>query len=168
GKPSEAFGESYKVFDHDRIIARLPGPPYQFLDRITAIQAEPWKMKAGGIIEAEYDVPPDAWYFAANRQVEMPFAVLLEIALQPCGWLAAYLGSALTSPIDLSFRNLGGHGTLLAPVTSDVGTLATTVKITKVSSSAGMIIQNYDFTVRSGGRAIYQGNTDFGFFSKTA
>ncbi len=36
------------------------------------------------------------WYFAANRQATMPFAVLLEIALQPCGWLAAYLGSALT------------------------------------------------------------------------
>ena len=27
----------------------------------------------------------------------MPFAVLLEVALQPCGWLAAYMGSALTS-----------------------------------------------------------------------
>ena len=46
----------------------MPGPPYQFLDRITAIHAEPWKLVAGGVIEAEYDVPPDAWYFAANRQ----------------------------------------------------------------------------------------------------
>ncbi len=43
----------------------------------------------------------------------MPFAVLLEVALQPCGWLAAYLGSALTSPVDLSFRNLGGTAELL-------------------------------------------------------
>ena len=54
-------------------------------------------MVAGGEIEARYDVPPDAWYFAAERQGRMPFAVLLEAALQPCGWLAAYLGSALTS-----------------------------------------------------------------------
>ena len=50
----------------------------------------------------------DAWYFRESRQPQMPFSVLLEIGLQPCGWLAAYLGSALTSPIDLSFRNLDG------------------------------------------------------------
>ena len=57
-------------------------------------------MEDGGrrrAVEAEYDVPPDAWYFAADRQARMPFAVLLEVALQPCGWLAAYVGSALTS-----------------------------------------------------------------------
>ena len=34
--------------------------------------------------------------------------ILLEAALQPCGWMAAYLGAALTSPTDLCFRNLGG------------------------------------------------------------
>ena len=68
GKPSEAFGERYRVFDSDRVIARLPGPPYQFLDRIVSIaDCRPWKLRAGGVIEAEYDVPPDAWYFAANR-----------------------------------------------------------------------------------------------------
>ena len=49
----------------------------------------------------------------------MPFAVLLEIALQPCGWLAAYLGSALTSDADLSFRNLGGRAVQRRRVTPD-------------------------------------------------
>src|ERR1700704_2977728 len=117
--PSAAFGEPYRIFDHDRVIARLPGPPYQFLDRITAIDAEPWKLRAGGVIEAEYDVPPDAWYFAADRQGVMPFAVLLEVAFQPCGWLAAYLGSALTSPLDLRFRNLGGSGTQFLSISPD-------------------------------------------------
>jgi 3-hydroxymyristoyl/3-hydroxydecanoyl-(acyl carrier protein) dehydratase len=34
GKPSEAFGAPYGVFDEgERRIARLPRPPYQFLDR---------------------------------------------------------------------------------------------------------------------------------------
>ena len=89
GKPSDAFGEPYRIFDQDRVIARLPGPPYQFLDRITEIRAEPWKIVPGGECEAQYGVPADAWYFADNRQGDMPFAVLLEIALQPCGWLAA-------------------------------------------------------------------------------
>jgi len=168
GKPSEAFGEPYRIFDEERFIARLPGPPYQFLDRITAVQAEPWKMKPGAVIEAQYDVPPDAWYFGVNCQERMPYAVLLEVALQVCGWTSAYMGSALTSPEDLHFRNLGGQAVQLAEVTPQCGTLTTNVKVTKVSSSGGMIIQNYDFETSARGQPVYRGNTYFGFFTRQA
>jgi 3-hydroxymyristoyl/3-hydroxydecanoyl-(acyl carrier protein) dehydratase len=168
GKPSEAFGAPYLIFDGERRIARLPGPPFQFLDRVTAITAIPWQMEAGGSVEAQYDVPIDAWYFAANRQPEMPFAVLLEAALQPCGWLAAYIGSALTSPVDLSFRNLGGTAVCHRPVTAASGTLTMIAKITRVSASGGMIIQNYDFSVADAAGLLYTGDTLFGFFSREA
>ena len=172
GNPSDAFGDRYRIFDKDRKIARLPGPPYQFLDRITSIQnCQPWILAASAVIEAEYDVPPDAWYFNANQQSpnsEMPFAILLEVALQPCGWLAAYLGSALTSPIDLSFRNLGGSATQSLAVFPTTGTLTTHIKITSVSNSGGMIIQHFDMTVRSNEGEVYRGNTYFGFFAKEA
>ncbi len=168
GNPSEAFGDAYKVFDAERKIARLPGPPYKFLDRIMEVNCEPWKMVAGGEIVAEYDVPLDEWYFRSERQAAMPFAILLEIALQPCGWLAAYLGSALTSKDDLSFRNLGGKAVYLEPVLADAGTLSIKVKITRVSSSAGMVVQSYLFDVFCKGKSIYKGDTTFGFFSKDA
>jgi len=167
GKPSEAFGDKYKIFDSGRAIARLPGDPYKFLDRIVSIEdCQQWVLAAGGRIEAEYDVPPGEWYFASGAQKSMPFAVLLEVALQPCGWLAAYLGSALTSETDLSFRNLGGTGTQTAEVFPDAGILTTKVKITKVSQSGGMIIQDYDLEVFCKGRSVYKGVTQFGFFSK--
>ncbi len=168
GNPSEAFGEPYRVFDRDRVIARLPGPPYQFLDCIAAVTGEPFVLKAGAACTALYAVPPDAWYFAANRAPTMPFSVLLEIALQPCGWLAAYCGSALTSPVDLSFRNLGGKATQLLPVGPDIGTLTTAVTMTNVSSSAGMIIQHYSLNVASDRGTVYEGTTYFGFFTKDA
>lgn len=169
GKPSAAFGDRYRVFDDERVIARLPGPPFQFLDRITDVRnCEQWVMAAGGEVIAEYDVPANEWYFASNRQLTMPFAVLLEVALQPCGWLAAYLGSALTSPTDLSFRNLGGRATQFEAVGPDAGTLTTHAKITKVSSSGGMVIQNFDYRVSCAGRTVYQGDTYFGFFSKAS
>ena len=168
GKPSEAFGEPYRVFDAERVIARLPGPPFQFMDRVTEIHAEPWKMVAGGEIESQYDVPPDAWYFADNLQGDMPFSVLLEIALQPCGWLAAYIGSALTSDVDVSFRNLGGTATQFVPVMPGSGTLSVRVKLTRASSSAGMIIQFFDYEVRAGRNLVYKGDTYFGFFPKIA
>jgi 3-hydroxymyristoyl/3-hydroxydecanoyl-(acyl carrier protein) dehydratase len=168
GKPSEGFGEPYKVFDSERVIARLPGPPFQFLDCITDVTGEPFVMKAGAACEAKYAVPPDAWYFEANRCENMPFSVLLEIALQPCGWLAAYCGSALTSEEDLRFRNLGGKAVQLRPVTPGTGTLTTNVKMTSVSKSAGMVIQHFDMRVRDEVGDVYKGTTYFGFFTKGA
>ncbi|MBI5247738.1 MAG: acyltransferase domain-containing protein [Elusimicrobia bacterium] len=167
GNPSEAFGEPYKIFDKDRILARLPGPPYQFLDRIVETKGAPFVLKAGAAATAEYDVPREAWYFAENGQPTMPFAILLEVALQPCGWLAAYCGSALTSPIDLSFRNLGGDAIQYVEITPETGTLITSVVMTKVSQSGGMVIQNYDMTMTDAkGRLVYKGKTEFGFFTK--
>jgi len=169
GKPSEAFGDRYLPFDQDRVIARLPAPPYQFLDRIVDVEGPPWMLKAGATATAEYDVPPGEWYFSENGQSTMPFAVLLEVALQPCGWLAAYCGSALTSPIDLSFRNLGGVATQFVEVTHEAGTLMTKVTLSKVSQSGGMIIQGYDMSMTDArGRLVYKGTTEFGFFTKEA
>jgi 3-hydroxymyristoyl/3-hydroxydecanoyl-(acyl carrier protein) dehydratase len=166
GKPSEAFGEPYRVFDAGRVIARLPGPPFQFIDRITAVAGEPFVLRSGASCEGQYDIPPDAWYFEANRSEHMPFSILLEIALQPCGWLAAYCGSALTSPDDLSFRNLGGKATQFLPVTAQTGTLTMTATMSNVSQSAGMIIQHYDMRITSRAGTVYEGTTYFGFFAK--
>lgn len=168
GNPSDGFGEPYRIFDNDRKIARLPGPPFQFLDRITAIKGEPWQMTAGAMVEAQYDIPEDAWYFKAERQPRMPFAILLEAALQPCGWLAAYVGSALTSPSDISFRNLGGQAVQHRPVTPESGTLTCSAILKKVATSGGMIIQEYDFSVADRLGILYEGDTMFGFFSRAA
>jgi len=168
GKPSEAFGEPYGIFDRSRVLARLPGPPFQFLDRITGVSGEPFVLKAGASCEAQYDVPADAWYFAADRSGFMPFSVLLETALQPCGWLAAYCGSALTSETDVSFRNLGGTAVQSKAVTPTTGTLTTNVTMTQVSNSAGMLIQHYTMKVTNRGGTVYEGTTYFGFFGRDA
>ncbi len=168
GKPSEAFGDRYTIFDHDRVIARLPGPPYMFVDRVTAVGGEPWVCQAGAWCLADYDVPPDAWYFADDGQPTMPFAVLLEVGLQPCGWLAAYVGSALTADVDLSFRNLGGKAVQHRLITPTSGTLSTKTTLTKVSISGGMIVQEYEFAIHCGGELVYDGWTMFGFFTKAA
>jgi 3-hydroxymyristoyl/3-hydroxydecanoyl-(acyl carrier protein) dehydratase len=169
GNPSKAFGDRYFPFDRDRFIARLPGAPYSFIDRVTHIaNCEPWKLAPGGSAVVEYDVPPDAWYFASNRCDYMPYCVLNEIALQACGWMAAYLGSALTSPDDLLFRNLGGNATQHRDVRPNVVTLTTNIKLTKVSPAAGMIILQFDFDTRNRDGSVYSGDTTFGFFTRTA
>ncbi|MCG3128858.1 MAG: hypothetical protein CHACPFDD_03754 [Phycisphaerae bacterium] len=173
GKPSDAFGERYRVFDEQRRIARLPGPPFQFLDRVTHVAAEAWRLEPGGWIEAQYDVSREAWYFAANRQPAMPYSVLLEVALQPCGWLAAFLGSALHSRDDLSFRNLDGAGTVYRDVFAHSGTLTVRVRISDVAIAGGMIIEKFAsqvWMIDAQGRPaiVYDLKTTFGFFSQAA
>ncbi|MCD4654227.1 hypothetical protein K8T06_09855, partial [bacterium] len=170
GKPSEAFGDKYKIFDtgDDRIIARLPGPPYQFLDRIVKATTPKWSMKPGGTVIAEYTVPTNDWYFDANGQSGMPFSVLLEIALQPCGWYSAYMGSALHSEENLSYRNLGGKGIIHRMPKPGAGPIAVAVNSTRVSKSGGMIIQHFDFHVYDAEGDIYTGDTYFGFFTRGA
>ncbi|MCP3942786.1 MAG: SDR family NAD(P)-dependent oxidoreductase [Desulfobacteraceae bacterium] len=168
GNPSAAFGEKYKIFDKERQIARLPRPPYFFMDRVLKADHPQWKMQAGGWIEVQYDIPDNAWYFTANRTKTMPFCILLEIALQPCGWLAAYAGSALQSNDRLYFRNLGGTAKIDQPILNDSGTLNIRSRITGVSKAGGMIIQDFEMEVRNNGQCVYQGTTNFGFFTKAS
>lgn len=168
GKPSKAFGKPYRVFDKDREIARLPGPPYFFMDRVMTADHPAWTMEPGGWIEAEFDMPDHGWYFKAARSDTLPFCILLEIALQPCGWLAAYAGSALHSDDRLYFRNLGGEVKLISPVHRTMGSLTMRSRLTGVSKAGGLIIQNFDLEVLNKGKMLYRGHTNFGFFTRAS
>jgi len=168
GRPSEAFGPAYRVFDGVRRLARLPGPPYQFMSRVTRLEGEMGAMREGSAVEVEYDIPPAAWYFAANGARTMPFAILLEAALQPCGWLATWAGSPLTSERDLSFRNLDGDGRLVAEVFPGDGRLRTRAVLTRISRSAGMLIESFDVVCSIGERNVYELKTVFGYFPAEA
>ncbi len=168
GRPSDAFGPMYRVFDDTRRVARLPGPPYHFMSRVTRIDGELGACKPGATIEIEYDVPPQAWYFDESGQKVMPFCVLLEAVLQPCGWLASFVGSALLSDEDLCFRNLDGTGRVCAEVFPSSGSLRTRTTITGVSRSGGMILQTFDVKCFMGQTLVYDLQTGFGFFPKAA
>jgi 3-hydroxymyristoyl/3-hydroxydecanoyl-(acyl carrier protein) dehydratase len=168
GRPSLAFGEPYAPFDSGRFIARLPSPPYLCIDRITRVEPQPWVVHPGGWVEAELDVPEDAWYIAAERCGAVPYCVLLEAALQPCGWLAAYMGSALKSAKPLHFRNLGGHATLHRCAPARVGTLRTRIRMTHASEVVDMLIEHFEFETRSSQGLVYSGSTYFGFFTQAA
>lgn len=169
GRPSLAFGTPYTHFDQgERRLARLPRAPFSFVDRIVEIAPEPFVLQATEWIEAQYDIPLGEWYFAANRQKTVPFAVLLETALQPCGWLAAYCGSALRSDQNLRFRNLGGKAILHREVYDTKSTLAIRVRMPKVSEAGGMIIEDFEMQMFDEDGMIYEGTTYFGFFTEAA
>ena len=168
GKPTRAFGSMYAPFDSHRKVARLPGPPYHFISRVTEIDPDAQNaMKSGCAITVEYDVPEDAWYFRENGAAVMPYAVLLEAALQPCGWLASYVGCALTrDDVDLAFRNLDGTTTQFIEVTPETGTLETSTRLTNIARAGGNIIVSFLVETRelSSGRVVLTMDTVFGFF----
>ncbi len=164
GKPSEAFGPMYAPFDGPRRVARLPGPPYHFMSRVVRIDGEMGACQAGATIEVEYDVPAEAWYFAENGHPVMPFCVLLEAALQPCGWLASFAGSALGTDQDLAFRNLDGTGHAMGEVRPGAGPLRTIATLESVSRSGGMILESFRVRCSLGESSVYEMQTGFGFF----
>ncbi|MCU0655141.1 MAG: polyketide synthase dehydratase domain-containing protein [Polyangiaceae bacterium] len=168
GRPSEAFGPMYRPFDGHRRTPRLPGAPYHFVSRIERIDGPINVVQSGTSIVAAYDVPPDAWYFDENGAATMPYCVLLEAALQPCGWLASATGITLTTQQDLCFRNLDGTATWHREVRRDAGTIRTQTKLIALSRSAGMVIVGFDVRCLQGDALVYEMKTVFGFFPPEA
>jgi acyl transferase domain-containing protein/3-hydroxymyristoyl/3-hydroxydecanoyl-(acyl carrier protein) dehydratase/1-acyl-sn-glycerol-3-phosphate acyltransferase len=168
GRPSEAFGETARIFDGTRRIARLPGPPYHFMSRVTRVTGEMGIPRAGAEIEMEYDIPADAWYFADSASGTVPFCVLLEAVLQPCGWLAVYVGCPASSDEDLCFRNLDGTGTVHAELGPDAGALRTRAKLTAISRVGSMILVSFEVACLAGERPVFTLQTGFGFFPPSA
>ena len=168
GLPSNAFGAPYRPFDRDRFIARLPGPPYAFIDAVTRIDPPAWVLAPDGWVETVCEIAPHDWYFRCHDAPGMPICVLMEIALQACGFLAAYMGSALQSAKDLHFRNLDGEARLHANVLSHAGPVQTRARLRQYSAAGDMLIEHYAFEVRQADQPIYEGKTSFGFFTPAA
>ena len=173
GKPSDAFGPSYSIFDGDdhdrgRRCPRLPGPPFMFIDAVPTVSTPMLQMEAGGTLRARFTPKADDWFFAAEGGDEsMPFSVYLETPLQACGFYSTYMGSALQSEVDFVYRNLGGSGVVKRKVFPGT-TMTSVINATKVSASGGMIIQDFDFHVFDEQGSLYEGHTTFGFFTKEA
>ena len=116
---------------------------------------EPWKMAAGGEVEAEYDVPDRCMVF---RGQALPVDAVQRItgdrlaALRLAGGLRRLGPNESDRPLFPQPRRQcdPAPGGL-----SDAGTLTTTVQMTRVSQSGGMIIQHYDFAVHRAEEIVY-------------
>jgi acyl transferase domain-containing protein/3-hydroxymyristoyl/3-hydroxydecanoyl-(acyl carrier protein) dehydratase len=167
GPPSAAFGAMYDRFDTGGRVPRLPQPPYHVMSRVTEVSTRPGIQQAGAGIVAEYDVPPDAWYFADNRSGYMPFAVLNEIILQPCGWLASHCGFALEGGD--RFRNLEGDGKIHRMIGPEDGTICVRTTLTSFSKVGPMTLVAFNVSARlKTGEPVMDLETKFGFFPAAA
>jgi len=165
GRPSDAFGTMFTKFDGALKCPRLPGPPYHFMTSIVEVDVAPGSASEGGTLVSTYHVEPDAWYFDEGQGV-MPFAVLVEALLQPCGWFASYLNFFADTEGDVAFRNLDGEECVLhRPVTPDTGTLKLTTRLTRFAKAAGTSIVFFEVRCEDDQGVVMTLTTDFGFFS---
>lgn len=164
---SKAFGPDFACYD-GRTVSRQPNTDLQLISRVIKVEGERLFFKKPSTIYAEYDVPVDAWYYEQNSTKTMPYSILMEIALQPCGLLGAYMGSTLKfSDKNLFFRNLDGEGEMFdLPMGTDWRGKTIHNKSVLVSSVslAGTVLQNYTFELSIDGQVFYKGKSSFGFF----
>jgi acyl transferase domain-containing protein/3-hydroxymyristoyl/3-hydroxydecanoyl-(acyl carrier protein) dehydratase len=168
GKPTDGLGPMAEAFVGARRGPRLPGPPYHFMSRIIAVEGPYQGMAVGSAVTAEYDVPDEAWYFVDNAERTMPAAALMEIALQPCGWLGCYVGSPVQIDAELLFRNLDGDVRVEREVRPGTRAVRTRAELTNVSRAAGMIIETFRIECRADGEPLLAGTAVFGYFLTTA
>jgi 3-hydroxymyristoyl/3-hydroxydecanoyl-(acyl carrier protein) dehydratase/malonyl CoA-acyl carrier protein transacylase len=168
GRPTDGLGSMAAPFAGPRRPPRLPGPPYHFMSRITAVDGPYQGMAVGSTVDSEYDVPDEAWYFTDNGYPTMPVAVLMEIALQPCGWLGCYVGSPLQLDTELLFRNLDGDLRVFREVPPGTEIVRTRARLTAASHINGMIIETFAIECFADGAPLLSGTSVFGYFSPSA
>ncbi|NBC20700.1 MAG: hypothetical protein GVY06_06575 [Alphaproteobacteria bacterium] len=167
GRPSDAFGQLYKAFDDRSTIPRLPRAPFHMVSRVLSVSTRPNAPEEGAVAVAEFDVPTQAFYFEDYANGAMPFSVLLEAMLQPCGWLASHGGFALEG--GKSFRNLDGEGTVHREIAPGAGTLRVTTTMTRFSRAGPTSLVFFDVSgVLDDGSPVMDLTTSFGFFDSAS
>lgn len=166
-KLSKCFGDEFKIYD-DRTVSRQPNTDLQVISRILSIDGTRRDFSKPIPCVAEYDVPENAWYYQQNAHPTMPYSILMEVALQPCGLSGAYMGSTLDFPDkNLYFRNLDGGGEMFdLPMGTDFRGKVIKNNTVLASSVAlgGTVLQNYTFELSIDGHVFYKGKSSFGFF----
>ncbi|MEU2436709.1 beta-ketoacyl synthase N-terminal-like domain-containing protein [Streptomyces rubradiris] len=163
GSPREAMGPAFASLRPAHRFPRLPGPPYLCVDRVTALRAEAGRPVPGSQVETEFELAEDAWFWQ-DCGGTLPMAILMEAALQPCGWLAQFTGCAPNQGKDLFFRNLDGTTSVLRPVPAGTRVLRTRATLREVTTDGSMVLVFFDVTCTADGEPALTCATSFGYF----
>lgn len=165
GKISDCLGPGFAKYDGRRI-PRIPNGELKMMSRVTTITGQPGNFSQPAFLEVEYDVPENPWYFRDNTYPEIPTAVIMEIALQPCGFLSAYLDTYSLVPYGaFYFRNLDGSLKVLKKIDLRGKTILTRARMLSSVVSSGTVIQKFAFELSCEGQPVYEGESVFGYFS---
>jgi 3-hydroxymyristoyl/3-hydroxydecanoyl-(acyl carrier protein) dehydratase len=165
GKISDCLGPAFAIYDQRRI-PRIPNGDLKMMSRIMAIAAQAGNFSQPAEVMAEYDVPVDAWYLHDQPSGEIPTALFMEIALQPCGFLSAYLDTySLVPHGEFYFRNLDGALRFHKMVPLAGRTIVTRARMISSTVSSGTVIQKFAFSLFCKDELLLEGESVFGYFA---
>ncbi len=166
GSIVQCFGVDFAALDK-RKSPRIPNGRLLLMDRVVEVSGRRMDILPPASITTEADIERDAWFLENNPYGQVPLAVLMEIALQPCGMLSAYLGTPLIIPAENNlFRNLDGWMTL-APFPDLRGkTITSKSQLIKTIASGGLYIQQFKFQLLADDHPFANGESSFGYFTQ--
>ena len=160
----KCLGQEFDIYQNRRS-PRIPNGDLLLMSRILSIQGNRGEFNQPSQISAESDISSNAWIFDGTVNGEIPLSILLEIALQPCGVLSAWLGTQLRYPaVDFFFRNLDGDVHFSRKVDLRGKTVRTNAILTKTIFSGSTIIQHFKFELTLAGEVFFKGTSSFGYF----
>lgn len=164
GSTMDAFGPDWEDVNGPGRLARMAGPPIAMIDAIEVVSGAPRVVTSPAHVLATSLVPEDHPGLAATGR--LPLGVLLEVALQPCGWLTAWQGAGIEPGAKRCFRNLDGTAELLR--TPRPGRFR--VAATQRSSAAhgGVRVHDFATTVSDADGPVFRATTRFGYFAPEA
>ncbi len=175
GDIEACFGPEFAIYkqppakagDPPRRPPRTPNGYLQVMHRVLSVEGERHDFDNTTKCIAEYDVAQDVWFCTENSYPSFsPYSMLMEIALQPNGFLTSHIGSTLLYPdCNLYFRNLDGRGRLIKEVDLRGKTIENRSTMYSTSAVMNNIIQKFTFELLVDGEAFYEGDAVFGFFT---
>ncbi|WP_076408093.1 beta-ketoacyl synthase N-terminal-like domain-containing protein [Shewanella sp. UCD-KL12] len=169
GNIENCFGPEFSIY-RGMIPPRTPCGDLQVTTRVIEVNGKRGDFKKPSSCIAEYEVPTDAWYLDKNsHQAVMPYSILMEISLQPNGFISGYMGTTLGFPgLELFFRNLDGSGELLREVDLRGKTIRNDSRLLSTVMAGTNIIQSFSFELSTDGEPFYRGTAVFGYFKGDA
>lgn len=170
GRIANCFGVEFGGIYDGRTPPRTPNADLQLTSRVLEIEGKRNELKRISSCVAEFDCPADAWFFRENTHEDlMPYSIIMEISLQPNGFISAWVGTTLLFPErDLYFRNLDGSGKLLRHVDLRNKTIKNKSTLLSTTSAGNTIIQSFKYDLSVDGEVFYEGTSVFGYFLKDA
>ncbi|MGF1692537.1 beta-ketoacyl synthase N-terminal-like domain-containing protein [Photobacterium kagoshimensis] len=169
GDIEKCFGPDFSIY-RGMIPPRTPCGDLQLTTRVIEVNGTRGDFKTPSSCIAEYEVPENAWYFDENsHQTLMPYSVLMEISLQPNGFISGYMGTTLGFPgEELFFRNLDGSGKMLRNVDLRGKTIVNDSRLLSTVMMGTNIVQSFSFELSTDGVPFYEGTAVFGYFKGAA
>jgi 3-hydroxymyristoyl/3-hydroxydecanoyl-(acyl carrier protein) dehydratase len=168
GSIAKCFGPDFEILDQ-RKSPRIPNGDLLMIDRVLMISGERGNLNSPASITTEFEVPKNVWFINENKYPGIPLAILMEITLQPCGILSAYLGASLSLPADVNlFRNLDGMIFFHSCPDLCEQTVTNHSKLLMSVLSGGMLIQKFAFELSTDRSVFLAGESSFGYFRQTA